>query len=52
MLDCEVLSATVEIDYTDSLDVEFGTMRRTFDRENRKISGNHGLSKFGDLAPW
>jgi len=52
MLDCEVLNATVEIDYMDSLEVAFGTIKRNFKGRKPKNIGHHRHSKSGHMVQW
>ncbi len=52
VLNCDVLNATVEIDYTDELQVDFGMIKRKFKREKRDNSDKPSHSKSRSLVHW
>ena len=52
VLNCDVLNATVEIDFTDFLEVEFGTIKRKFKGKKRKNWDQFRHSKSRHMVPW
>ena len=52
VLDCEVLNATVEIDFIDNLEVEFGSINRPLNRGKQKNRDKPSHSISSPLVPW